>query len=193
MTQPRGWRALVSCLLLGLTGAADAQALTPAVLQRLLQQASKPDMRFHEQRESRWLATPVVSTGTLTLSATMLEKRIDAPKRETWRILGDRMQLFRSGSDGITEFIFDRVPAVSVLAHALRHAVAGDLQALDQDFQLSLTGTESRWTVSMKPRRPGVAQYLKEMELQGSGGRLQLIVISESQGDRTSTRLFSDD
>ncbi len=188
------WHWLAPCLLLSLHAALQAQPLTPATLQRLLQQAPQREVvRFREERESRWLATPVVSSGTLALSADALEKRVDVPKRETWRILADRIQLIRGDAQSVTELRFDHAPAVSALAHATRDAVAGDLQALERDFQLTLSGTTVRWTLAMRPRLAGVAQYLKEMELQGSRGRLQVILILDSQGDRTSTRLLDDD
>ena len=67
--------------------------------------------------------------------------------------------------------------------------MAGDLQALQKDFRVTLNGDEREWTVQLKPRDPEVTRYLKQLELQGSRGRLQVIIIEESRGDRTTTRL----
>ena len=79
----------------------------------------------------------------------MLEKRVEQPRRETWRILDDRMQLGTPGSVGVREILLDQAPAVAALAQTLRRVMAGDLEALDKDFQLALSGDEREWTVQL--------------------------------------------
>jgi len=175
-----------------LCGSAAAAPLTVATLQRLLQEAPRRDVRFTEIRESQWLAAPVQSSGVIKASATVLEKRVEQPKRETWRILHDRMQLVADGGPP-KEFVFNDVPALAALAGALRKAMAGDLASLDKDFELRVAGDERVWMVQLKPRRNDVARYLKELELQGTQSRLQVLVVLESQGDRTTTRLLHDE
>ncbi|MGL6113192.1 MAG: hypothetical protein ACRC2B_24130, partial [Rubrivivax sp.] len=64
---------LRGCLLLGLTGANVAQAFGIARLQRLLRDAPQTAVRYTELRESRWLAAPIESSGTLRSTPTMLE------------------------------------------------------------------------------------------------------------------------
>jgi hypothetical protein len=72
-------------------------------------------------------------------------------------------------------------------------ATGGVLAALDKEFRLSVGGDERVWTLQLTPRRPEVSLYLKQLDLQGSRGRLQVIVVLESQGDRTTTRLLYED
>ena len=177
-------------LVLGWAAIAVAQPITVTGLQRLLQDAPKRELRFHETRESQWLSAPVESSGSMKSDATMLEKRVEQPRQEVWRILDDRMQLMAPGSTAVKQFMFSQAPAVAALANALRHVVAGDLQALDKDFQLAPGGDERLWTLQLTPRRPDIARFLKQLELQGAGARVQVIVILESQGDRTTTRLI---
>jgi hypothetical protein len=185
-------RLLQSGMLLSVAGAAFAEALSVEHLQRLLQDAPHADVRFTEMRESRWLAAPIESSGTMRSNAMMLEKRVERPRPETWRILSDRMQVTAPGSDGVKEVMLDRAPAAAALADALRRVMAGDLEALNKDFQLELSGDEREWTLQLTPRDPDVARQLKQISLQGAGRRLAVIVIQESQGDRTTTRLHSD-
>jgi hypothetical protein len=64
---------------------------------------------------------------------------------------------------------------------------------LNKDFQLELSGDEREWTLQLTPRHPDVARQLKQISLQGAGRRLAVIVIQESQGDRTTTRLHYPD
>lgn len=183
--------ALVGVWLIG-AASASAQPITVADLQRLLQEAPKREMRFHETRESPWAETSIVSSGRMTVSADMLEKKVEQPRRETWRILPDRMQLIVPGAAAPKELMFSESPAVAALANALRQAVAGDLQALDKDFVLVLGGDERLWTLQLTPRRQDLARALKQLELQGTGPQLQVIVILERHGERTTTRLTAE-
>jgi hypothetical protein len=170
-------------------GAAWAQVLSVLRLQQLLRDTPHAEVRFTELRESRWLATPVESSGTLRSSASMLERQVEHPRRETWRILDDRMQLRTPGSDKVAEIALDKAPAVAALALTLRSVMAGNLEALNADFQLLLSGDERDWTLQLTPRRGDVAGQLRQISVMGTGGRLSAIVIVESQGDRTTTRL----
>lgn len=176
-------------VLLSFAGAAFAQALSLSHLQRLLQDAPHADVRFTELRESRWLAVPIESSGTMRSTATMLEKRVELPRPETWRILSDRMQMSAPGSDGVKEILLDPHSAAAALANTLRHVMAGDLDALNNDFRLELSGDEREWFLQLTPRYPNVARQLKQIGLQGARRRLSVIVTLESQGDRTTTRL----
>jgi len=56
-------RLLQLGVLLSVTGAAFADALSVEHLQRLLQEAPHADVRFTEMRESRWLGAPIESSG----------------------------------------------------------------------------------------------------------------------------------
>lgn len=180
-------------LLLSVVGAAYAQAFSIVRLQRLLQDAPHAEVRFTELRESRWLAAPIESSGTLRSTPTMLEKRVEQPKRETWRILDDRMQFGAPGSAGAREIMLDEAPAAAALAQTLRHVMAGDLEALNKYFELELAGDEREWALQLTPRQAEVARQLKRIVLQGVGRRLSVMVILETQGDRTTTRLFYAD
>ena len=183
--------ALAGVLLIWAAGTC-AQPITVAGLQRLLQEAPKRELRFRETRESPWLAAPVESSGSMSSSAAMLEKKVEQPRRETWRFLPDRLQLVVPGSAATKDLMFSEAPAVAVLANALRQVVDGDLQALEKDFRLVPGGDQRLWTLQLTPRRQDIARFLKQLELQGAGPQLQVIVILESQGERSTTRLTSE-
>lgn len=183
--------ALLAAALLAVAGAAAAQAFTVVALQRLLHDAPKRSVRFTETRESPWLDAPVQASGTLRSSAGALEKVVEQPRRETWRILDDRMQRV-DGPTGTKEIRFADVPAMAALAHAMRSTMAGDLQALERDFALTLSGDPQQWNLQLKPRRSNVSQHVKQLELRGTRGRIDVIEILESRGERTTTHLIHD-
>jgi len=100
------------------------------------------------------------------------------------------MQLVDAASGSVKEIMLSEAPAVAALAGALRRTMAGDLQALDKDFRLEPGGDARLWTLLLTPRRPEIARFIKQLELQGTGSELQVIVILETKGDRTTTRLI---
>lgn len=184
-------------LLSAAMAAAAADAPEPAfdvdALQRLLRAAPRPEVRFTESRESPWLSAPAVSSGTMVVRPGSLEKRVVSPRRETYRLLADRIQVESTGRDQslvIREVALGEMPAVAALAHSLRLAMAGDLDALRPRFDLALTGEARLWSVRLVPRSGSVSRALRQVDLQGSYGQLMVIVTEEARGERTTTRLL---
>ena len=185
-----GWHShfLVVLLLAGL-GVDGANALTLPELQRMLKTGPAHSFAFQESRESPWLSAPKESRGTMHSSQGLLEKRVVYPQQETWRLWSDRMEWV--GPDGATnrQISFKDAPAVGALANALRLVVAGDLAELEADFRIELQGDERRWTVRLQPRNPNVGKRIDHLELEGAGAALQVVVLVERQGERTTTRI----
>lgn len=174
------WLATAACL---------AHALTVAELQQLLQRAPRPDVPYEEQRESPWLSAPVLTRGTLHAGPELLEKRVASPRQETWRLLADRVEWV--GADGSRkQILFAQAPAVQALADVTRRAVAGDLAALQRDFRITVHGDASAWSAELAPRTPALARQLASVQLQGNGRGLQVLVVSDRGGERTTTRIL---
>jgi hypothetical protein len=183
---------LAALVALAPTTAAVAATIDVPTLQRLLQQAPRQSLQFQETRESPWLAAPVESSGRISFKAGVLEKIVERPRRETWRILPDRLELLAEGASSPKQLLFRDVPALAALANALRQAVAGDLAALEKDFTLRAEGDERLWTLQLVPRRTETARIVRQLDLQGTGALLRVIVILENQGERTTTRLSAE-
>ena len=184
-----GWIALSWAALCSAAGI-GAHEFTVSELQRLLQStATAHAVPFHELRESPWLEAPTESRGTLHSSPDLLEKRVASPREETWRLMTDRMEWVGPGGSTRKQILFSQAPAVAALADALRHIVAGNLQALDASFHIELRGHKDQWTVQLNPRHAATTRGLNHLELQGTGARLHVIIVTEPQGQRTTTRL----
>lgn len=182
--------AIVLTLAWAAASAAGAQALTVPELQRLLQSDRRASVPFQEVRESPWLSSPLASRGTMHSTPEALEKRVESPRQETWRLLPDRIEWEGPGGAGRKQILFSQAPAVAALADVMRRVVAGDLAALEPDFRIELRGDERVWTAQLHPRGAEVARRLESVELQGTGRRLQVIIVAERQGERTTTRLL---
>jgi hypothetical protein len=186
---PRGGFMLVLVLACLGIAMAETAALTVAQLQRALQAAARPSVSYEEVRESPWLSTPLTSRGTMRSTPTALEKRVESPREETWRLLADRAEWVGPGATGSKQILFTHAPALAALSQVMRRVVAGDLVALQRDFEIKLTGDERVWSAQLQPRSADVARHLDHVELQGTAGQLHVIIVVERQGERTITRL----
>ena len=183
-------RFMLLCFCVFGSGMTAAQPLTTGELQKMLQSAPKVDTPFHEQRQSPWLASPVESRGIVRSLPQGLEKQVESPKRETWRLLSDRLEW--TGPDGIgnKQILFSKAPALAALSDAMRRVVAGDLLALARDFQITVQGDSTLWTARLQPNSVEVSRHLDHLEMQGAGNQLLVLIVLERKGERTMTRFY---
>lgn len=166
-------------------------ALSVPELQRLLQASPRESVSFVETRESPWLTLPVQSAGTMRSGPDVLEKRVETPRPETWRMLPDRVEWVASDGTTTRHMLFSQSPGLAVLAGTLRLVVAGDLAALEPIFRMESRGNQASWTLRLNPRGGDAARYLDHVELEGERGEIRVISVVERQGERTTTRLFA--
>jgi hypothetical protein len=179
-------RTLVFAILFGF--AHEAWAITPAELQRLIVPNARAAVNFDEVRESPWLAAPVVSKGSMQVTADGLEKRVNSPKHETWRLLSDRVE-WQSADGRVSQIPYTRAPALGALAGVMRRVIAGDVVGLQKDFDMQLAGDEHAWRAQLVPRDAQIRSQLESIEVQGTGGAIQVLVVVDRQGEKTTTRL----
>ncbi len=183
-------RFVLLCFCVFGSGMTAAQPLTTSALQKLLQSTPKVDTPFHEQRQSPWLASPVESRGIVRSLPEGLEKQVDSPKRETWRLLPDRLEWTGPNGAGNKQILFSKAPALAALSDAIRRVVAGDLLALERDFRITVQGDSTLWTARLEPNSAEVTRHLDYLELQGAGTQLLVLIVVERKGERTMTRFY---
>lgn len=181
-------RAVIFVGLVVLSGRSTAFSVLE--LERLLQASPRETVSFVETRESPWLTLPIQSTGTMRSGPDVLEKRVETPRVETWRLLPDRMEWV--GPDGTTtkQISFVQSPGLAVLADTLRRLMSGDLANLDRTFKMETRGNPANWILRLNPRDGEAARYLDHVELEGGRGEIRVISVVERQGERTTTRLY---
>ena len=184
-----GLIALV-CVIFTVGSPRVSHALEAAALQRLLQEGKARELRYVEIRESPHLPKPRESRGSLRATSESLEKRVEWPRKETWRILADRMDWISGDGSLVKSVRFDKAPAAEALADGLRLAVSGDLMALQQRFTVSIDGGTSDWCVTLKPRDAQLARFIEALTITGVGGTMMTLVVVEVRGGRTTTELL---
>ena len=198
------------CLLFALTQAAYSQSttqnivLTPALsntlntaqLEVLLKASSTAIVQYEERRESPWLDAPQRSRGTLSVKGPVLIKTQTSPRQEIWRLHPEYMEATQplSHTEAIPEqtrhILYSQAPGMGVFANALRAVVMGNLDALPEHFELEITGTELGWRLALTPKRAEDQRALSHIECTGARAGIEAIVVTEPQGEKTTTTLL---
>lgn len=168
----------------------EAHAMEVVELERLLSTDKPGLVRFVEIRESPWLSAPVETRGQLRWTTGRLDKQVESPRAETWRILEDRIEWVSGDGSQKRQILLEKAPAVAVFADAIRFALSGDLSSLSQRFLIEVTGNPSGWALTLRPRDAGFTRLVESILMKGAGPRLQELIVVEPRGERTITRLI---
>lgn len=163
-----------------------ASALTLPELQGLLRSSPLPEVGFRELRESPWLTAPVESSGRMRLLPDGLEKRVEVPKQEIWRLLSDRMVWLDAQERNPRQILYTAAPGLATLAATLRKVVSGDLLALQSDFRITVQGDAKQWRAHLDSLNASPTNPIDQLSLQGTGTQLLLINMLERKGERTT-------
>lgn len=175
-----GAQALLALsLLLTLTAYADAFDLTQ--LDRQLRAPAVIRGHFTQEKYLRALPQPLVSTGTFVLAR---------DQGLLWLLREPLQQDYRISPSGVARRDASGWhPAQQQGAAARQNALflavlRGDTEALQQDFELALSGTAERWTLTLTPRSKLLGQIFTRIVIQG-GLTAERIELLETQGDST--------
>ena len=146
---------------------------------------------FVEKKYLKVLNTPLESSGKLIYIAPFrLEKYTLAPKQESMVVEQDTLTLAR-GSRKRTVQIQD-YPVLWAFVESIRGTLKGDLSALEQFYQVELSGTQQAWQLALQPTDKKMVALIKTIKLQGSKERLNAIEIIEAEGDRSVMTVTAD-
>ena len=187
-------RQCLAFFLLSLTLAVGASASaddSAGVRERL---SAAPVLRgsFEQSKQLQGFRNPLRSRGEFLIAR---ERGVVWDTREPFasRTVLTRQKLLTRLPDGSSRVLLDASasPAMSAVNSLLLALVAGDLQALSQQFESSETLlADGAWRLQLTPREPGLARVIASIELSGDR-HVRAIHISERAGDSTQIR-FSD-
>jgi outer membrane lipoprotein-sorting protein len=164
--------------------AAQAASADLDELMHLLAARRHGQVDFVEQHFLKVLKRPVESYGVMIYDAPQrLEKRTIEPRPESLVLDGTELTIQRKGRTHVLELA--AYPSMLPFVESLRATLAGDLPALEREFNVGFGGTLEHWTLTLAPRDSKVASTVSQVRIDGSRDALLKVDILEANGDRS--------
>ena len=155
-------------------------------LMRGLAQIRSDHARFVEKKFIAMLDKPVESSGELFYTAPdRLEKRTIKPKPET--IILDHGTLVIERGRRKHGLQLQDYPELGAFIDSIRGTLAGDRNALERNFRLSLDGTVERWTLELLPVDGKMQAAVARIRIAGARDAVRSIEITQTDGDSSLT------
>ncbi|MEO8389288.1 MAG: LolA-related protein [Polaromonas sp.] len=186
--QPHAGRVLAA-VLLGMALAALSPAAQAAWdIQQLmdsLAQSKSGRATFVERKNIAMLDKPVESSGELLYTAPdRLEKKTLKPKPESMVINGTELVIERGKQK--YQLRLQAYPELAAFIESIRGTLAGDRNALERNYRLSLEGTAERWTLQLLPLDPKMQAVIQRIRITGVRDQLRTIDIAQADGDSST-------
>lgn len=169
-----------------------ALALAPAIshaadwdidqLMHGLAQTKSDHASFVEKKFIAMLDKPVESSGELFYSAPdHLEKRTLKPKAESMTVDGGTLIIERGRQKHRLQL--RDYPELAAFIDSIRGTLAGDRNALERNYRLSLDGTSEHWTLQLLPTDEKMQAVVTCIRIAGVRDAVRSIEITQADGD----------
>lgn len=176
--------AVLATALLQSGLAAAAEDWTVERLMQTLGKQSSGQATFSERKYLAVLDQPVESSGELRFRAPdRLEKITLKPRPESMVLEGNTLTVTR-GKKQLVLRLSD-YGEVAAFIDSIRATLAGDRATLERTYGLHLSGGAERWTLTLLPRDPRMAEVVLRITIAGARGQLREIEILQADGDRS--------
>jgi outer membrane lipoprotein-sorting protein len=166
----------------------SAQTFDLKSLMGWLAQTKEAQATFVEERTVNGFDSPLVASGELYFKAPLVfERRTLKPSRESMLVQGQSMTLAR-GSQRRTMSL-DASPEAAAIVGALRGTLMGDIKTIEQHFKVGLTGKADQWLLDMVPRDEQLFASVRNVQVRGRQGVVNVIEIWLANGDRSVMRI----
>ena len=175
-------RLLVAHALMLLAVISHAAAWDIDQLMRGLAQTHSSRASFVEKKFIAMLDRPVESSGELVYTAPdRLEKRTLKPKPESM-ILERGILVIERGRQKHRLQMQD-YPELAAFIDSIRGTLAGDRNALERHYRLSLDGTAEQWILQLLPVNEKMQAVVKRIRIAGARDAVRSIEITQADGD----------
>ena len=141
---------------------------------------------FEEIKDFAFFTDAVKVSGSLSYTKpSYLKREVTSPHQEVTIIKDDIISIERerTGENDNTQnqqLSIDVHPAVRTLIESIRATFAGDLKVLQKYYQLTFGGNENAWQLVLHPLQDQVAEYVRQVEIFGSGREVNKIITIEA-------------
>ncbi|HET6430637.1 LolA-related protein [Dyella sp.] len=176
---------LMLCLSLPLVASASAPEGDPsAALIASLGRPAPARTAFAEARFMKLLDKPLMVSGELAwLGGDRLQRRVDAPRAESFTIAGGTVTQQREGKRP-RSFSLRHAPQLQGLLDSFVALLSGDASRLAEAFLIERSGdAPAAWTLTLTPRDERVARTVSSIRIEGRGDEPRCMVMQEADGD----------
>ena len=139
---------------------------------------------FVEKKYLKLLNAPLESSGRLIYTAPYrLEKITFAPKPESMVVDQDTLTIEMRGRKRSLQI--QDYPVLWAFVESIRGTLKGDLSALQQFYKVKLDGARQSWQLQLQPTEKKMTALIQSIVIRGSKDRMNLIEITEADGDRS--------
>jgi hypothetical protein len=191
LTEAAAWllAAAIACPALAAEGAG---AWGVEQLMAELGKVKRSQARFTERKYLKVLKAPLLSSGTLTYTAPdKLEKRTLKPRPEVLLVEGGQVVVEMDAGARRTLRMADH-PVLQAFVESIRSTLGGDARTLERYYKVSLEGDRSAWQLYLAPRGRDMARVISQIRIGGGNGRIELIEVQETRGDRSVMKVTED-
>jgi len=140
---------------------------------------------FVEKTYMSILDMPLISSGELLFTPPdHLEKRTLKPSMEIMVLDGNDLSIEREHHKNSMKL--SDYPEVAAFIESIRGTLAGDLQALEQKYHLTLGGTKEKWHLILVPRDSRMATILQRIRIEGKRNTIKSVEFSQAGGDHST-------
>lgn len=148
--------------------------------------------RFTEKKFVAVLDAPIEQSGTLAYSPGHLEKTTLSPRRERMTINGDSLMIESGPNKKTKRLRLSRYPVLWGLVEGMRAALTGDLRTLQKFYEIELHGSPGDWELVLIPSQQKMRTVLRLVSIRGDKGHIKIIEMVETTGDRSVTYVTED-
>ena len=157
-------------------------------LMRTLAQVKSGEATFTETRTVAMLERSLQSSGRLSFEAPdSFVRETLKPRREKIAVVGNQVTMsIGSGTGARSRTVpLDSVPEAAVIMEAIRGTLTGNRDAIERNFNPTVSGNAQRWTLELKPREPRLRELVISVRLVGERALVREVTVAMADGDRS--------
>ena len=148
--------------------------------------------QFVEKKYVAILDAPIEQSGTLAYAPDHLEKITTSPRRERMTINGDSLTITTGRGKKERRLKLSRYPVLWGFVEGMRATLTGDLSTLQRFYEIELHGSPDDWELVLVPSQRQMRAVVRLVSVRGGGGRIRIIEMVETTGDRSVTYVTED-
>ncbi len=151
------------------------------------------ELRFREEKRIALMRVPSVSEGTLHYARPRrLIRRVMSPSASVVLIDGDQLAMSEGGR--VERIDLSSQPLVRSFVDTFSQLLAGERAWIERTYQVTYSpGEAGRWTMTLAPKSEPLNRFLREIRFEGHGVALDRMIMSEVNGDITTTTFSNVD